>query len=97
MDTVKQILLQLLGGFVNAPEGIEINTSEDEDENGKITVLTVKVDNSDVGICIGKKGETAEAMRKIIALVGFKNAGHRVYLKIDAPKAPRTYFSSGSN
>jgi len=92
MENVQRLLEEVIKGFVSNPNDVLIHVSEDTDERGKVVMVNVKVHKSDVGICIGEQGKTAEAIRRIIGLVGFKQTGERVYVKIDAPKIPRNHF-----
>lgn len=93
MDYALDLLIQVVKGFVNNPESVETFVSEDTDEKGALTMINVKVHKDDVGTCIGEGGKTAEAIRKVIGIVGFKQSGKRIYVKIDAPKVPKTHFS----
>lgn len=93
MDYAKELLVQVIKGFVNNPDAVETHVSEDTDEKGALTMINVKVHKDDVGTCIGEGGKTAEAIRKVVGIVGFKQSGKRIYVKIDAPKIPKTHFS----
>ena len=93
MDTTKELLKNLICGFVNNPEAVELYVDKETDDKGEVNIIHVKVDKDDVGICIGSSGTTAEALRKIVGLIGFKQLNGRVYVKIDAPKIPKDHFS----
>ena len=93
MDYAQNLLVQVVKGFVNFPESVETFVSEDTDDKGTLIMINVKVHKDDVGTCIGEGGKTAEAIRKVIGIVGFKQSGKRIYVKIDAPKVPKTHFS----
>lgn len=86
MENVENLLLTIMQGFVSNPDEVELVSSNEEDEKGDFVMLTIKVSKEDVGLCIGEKGNTAEALRRIIGLIGFKQVGKRVYVKVDAPK-----------
>ena len=58
-ELVKYIVSQL----VNNQEQVEIASKEDEKG---VTVITVKVDNDDMGRVIGKSGKVAQAIRSIV-------------------------------
>lgn len=92
MEKVKNIISTVLKGFVEYPEDVDLHESIDSDENGELTIINIKVNRKDVGVCIGSQGNTAEALRKVAGLVGFRQTGKRIYLKIDAPKIPKDYF-----
>lgn len=92
MENVKRLLLEIVQGVVDKPDQVELFVSEETDTTGEIVIINVKLAKEDVGICIGQKGTTAEAIRKVIGLVGFKQTGKRVYVKIDAPRIPKNHF-----
>lgn len=92
MDRVEELLQQIVKGLVNFPDEVQTFVSDDTDEKGELVMINVKVNKGDVGTCIGEGGKTAEAIRKVIGLVGFKQLGKRVYVKVDAPKIPRNHF-----
>lgn len=92
METVKDILSGVLKSFVKHPEDVELHETTDTDEKGELVIINVKVNRADIGICIGTEGNTAEALRKIAGLIGFKHTGKRIYVKIDAPKIPKDHY-----
>ena len=92
MDRVEDLLKGILRAIVDYPEDVQVHATEISDEKGELVMLNVKVHKDDVGACIGSGGKTAEAIRRVIALVGFKQLDQRVYVKVDAPKIPKTYF-----
>jgi hypothetical protein len=49
-------------------------------------LLTLKVDPADMGYVIGRRGQTAQAIRTLLKIVGAKN-NSRVNLKIFDPNA----------
>ena len=53
------------------------------DERG--VLLTLKINPQDMGYVIGKKGQTAKAIRTLLKIVGAKNNA-RVNLKINEPE-----------
>ena len=72
--------------LVDAPEKIKITRTVDE----MGVLLTLVVDNADMGKIIGRSGNTAKAIRTLLRVVGMKN-NSRVNLKINEPEgaAPR--------
>ena len=92
MEIVKSILSDVIKSFVKYPDDVELFDSVDSDEKGELVIVNVKVNRADIGICIGTEGNTAESLRKIAGLIGFKHTGKRVYVKIDAPKIPKDHF-----
>ena len=93
MEKVHETLRLVLGSIVSYPDEIEIFSSVEKDDSGELEIINVKVHKDDVGLCIGVGGSTAEALRKIIGLVGFKQVNKRVYVRIDAPKLPKAHFT----
>lgn len=91
MQSVEDLLVSILNGLVKNPDKIELNTTKTSDDKGELSIITVKVASEDIGICIGEKGATAEAIRRIIGLVGYRKIGERVFVRIDAPKSYNTY------
>ena len=92
MKQVEELLKKIIVGIVSEPDNVEIHLSDDNDDKGEIAILNVKVAKHDIGVCIGKGGETAEAIRKIVGLFGFQQTNKRVYVKIDAPKIHKDHF-----
>ncbi len=92
MDKIEELVLTVIKSFVQYPEDVELFSSQDKDDNGELTMVNVKVNKADVGICIGVGGATAEAVRKIVGLAGFKETGKRVFIRVDAPKIGKNHF-----
>jgi predicted RNA-binding protein YlqC (UPF0109 family) len=72
-DLVEYIVKQL----VTQPDAVSIE--EGQDEGGMVLHLTVAPE--DMGIVIGKSGQTIKSIRKILA-VRAMNEGARVYLHL---------------
>ena len=72
--------------LVDAPDKVKITRTVDE----MGVLLTLVVDNADMGKVIGRSGNTAKAIRTLLRVVGMKN-NSRVNLKINEPDgaAPR--------
>lgn len=93
MSNTEQILTEIIKGIVSTPDAVQTHTALETGEDGVETiVINVKVADNDVGACIGKGGMTAEAIRKVIALIGFKELGKNVFMRVDAPKMPKNHF-----
>lgn len=73
-------LEQVVKSLVEKPEKVEINRTVDE----MGVLLTLKVDQDDMGKIIGRDGNTAKAIRTLLRVVGMKNNA-RVNLKINEP------------
>lgn len=60
-----------------------VSTERVVDERG--VLLTLNIDPQDMGYVIGRKGQTAQAIRTLLKIVGAKNNA-RVNLKINEPE-----------
>ena len=67
--------------LVDHPNDVIVN--RDVDEMG--VLLTLKIDPADMGYVIGRRGQTAQAIRTLLKIVGAKN-NSRVNLKIYDPE-----------
>lgn len=70
----------VIKSIVDHPEDIEVHRKVDE----MGVLLSVKAHHMDMGQIIGKKGETAKALRMLVKIVGVKNNA-RVNVKILEP------------
>ena len=62
-------LVELIAkALVDKPEEVSVNLVEGE----QVKVLEVKVDPSDLGKVIGKKGRTAKSIRTLLGAAGMK-------------------------
>ena len=67
--------------LVDVPDKVKIVRTVDE----MGVLLTLTVDNVDMGKVIGRSGNTAKAIRTLLRVVGMKN-NSRVNLKINEPE-----------
>ena len=67
--------------LVDTPDKVKINRTVDE----MGVLLTLEVDQADMGKIIGRQGNTAKAIRSLLRVVGMKNNA-RVNLKINEPE-----------
>lgn len=70
--------------LVDNPDAV--STERTVDEMGVLITLTV--DQNDLGQVIGRQGQTAKAIRTLLRVVGAKNQA-RVNLKINEPEGSR--------
>ena len=63
-----EFLQYVIEGIVSHPEDIKIEKRDDE----LGTLLTLQVHKDDMGIIIGKKGATINALRSILRILGMK-------------------------
>lgn len=70
--------------IVDNPEAV--STERKTDEMG--VLITLSVDQNDLGQVIGRQGQTAKAIRTLLRVVGAKNQA-RVNLKINEPEGSR--------
>ena len=77
----QEFLEYVVKTLVDKPDKVVINRTVDE----MGVLLTLKVDQEDMGKIIGRDGNTAKAIRTLLRVVGMKN-NSRVNLKINEPE-----------
>ena len=81
MERDQQFLEYIVKALADKPEEVKIKRSVDE----MGVLLTLTVNQEDMGKIIGRSGATAKAIRTILRVVGMKNDA-RVNLKIEEPE-----------
>ena len=76
----KQFLETVVKQIVGNPNDVVVDRTIDE----RGVLLTLKINPADMGYVIGRKGQTAQAIRTLLKIVGAKNSA-RVNLKIYDP------------
>lgn len=79
--TDQEFLESIAQAVVSNPDAVKVERTVDE----MGVLLTLKVDPADMGYIIGRKGQTAQAIRTLLKIVGAKNNA-RVNLKIYEPE-----------
>ncbi len=64
---MKELLEYIVKSIVNNPDSVEITERDSVDFPG-LTILTINVAEEDIGIVIGKRGRTINAIRDIISI-----------------------------
>lgn len=77
----KAFLEMIVKAIVGHPEKVEVDRTVDE----MGVLLTLKIDSEDMGYVIGRRGQTAQAIRTLLKIIGAKNNA-RVNLKIHEPE-----------
>lgn len=94
----KQFLETIVRAIVSEPDNVTVERTVDE----MGVLLTLKIAPSDMGYVIGRRGQTAQAIRTLLKIVGAKNNA-RVNLKIYDPEGaqrqggPRRDFRNNSS
>ncbi len=85
-ETVKdqEFIEYVVKSIVDNPD--DVSTERTVDEMG--VLITLKVNQEDMGNVIGRSGQTARALRTLLRVVGAKN-NSRVNLKIYEPEGSR--------
>ena len=78
---IKDYVISILTPLLDQPQ--ELSISETQDPMG--ILLTIALHKDDMGVVIGKAGETAKALRHLARIVGIKGNA-RVSLKIAEPE-----------
>ena len=74
----------IIRNIVNHPD--DVKTERIVDERG--VLITLHINQDDMGYVIGRQGQTARAVRTLLKIVGAKNNA-RVNLKIHEPEGSR--------
>ncbi|WKZ24963.1 MAG: KH domain-containing protein [Patescibacteria group bacterium] len=77
----KDFLESIVKTIVGHPEDVVVERTVDE----MGVLLTLKINPEDMGYVIGRRGQTAQAIRTLLKIVGAKNNA-RVNLKIYEPE-----------
>lgn len=85
VDRDKEFLEFVVKSIVANPNDVEVDRTVDE----MGVLLTLKINPADMGYVIGRKGQTAQALRTLLKIVGAKNNA-RVNLKIYEPEGNRS-------
>ena len=72
-----ELLEYIVKGIVKNKDAVSITEKQD----GKVKVCTVSVDKGDIGAIIGKKGNTAQAIRTVVKSM---NSKERVVVKFNS-------------
>jgi uncharacterized protein len=80
----KDFLEYVIKSIVANPKDVKVERIIDE----RGVLLTLKINPTDMGYVIGKKGQTAKAVRTLLKIVGAQNNA-RVNLKIIEPEGGR--------
>ncbi len=82
--TDKEFVEYIVRAIVSDPEAVVAERTVDE----RGVLITLKINQSDMGYVIGRQGQTARAIRTLLKIVGAKNNA-RVNLKIYEPEDAR--------
>ena len=69
---MKDFLEYVARGLVDKPDAVEVDVEVDGDE----TVLTLVVDQEDMGRVIGRDGRIANAIRSLLKVMATKDGRH---------------------
>ena len=84
MNSDQQFLEYVVKAIVNNPNDVKVERVIDE----RGVLLTLDVNQNDMGYVIGRSGQTARSIRTLLKIVGAKNNA-RVNLKINEPAGGR--------
>ncbi len=80
----QEFLEFIVKGIVDHPEDVTVERKVDE----MGVLLSLRVNQQDMGVVVGREGATAKAIRSLLRIVGVKNNA-RVNLKIEEPAGGR--------
>lgn len=79
---VEEFLNIILANILEEPEAAKIEVNTEVDDNGEFIDVLVIPSKNDTGLCIGKGGKNAQAIRTIVSLAGFKHYKKRFHVEI---------------
>ena len=88
----KEVLETILKAIVTQPEKVLVTRTTDE----MGVLLTVKLGEGDAGVVIGNQGQSINAIRSVINIVGRKNQA-KVNVKLDVPERRREVAGTESH
>ena len=91
-QTDQEFLEYVAKSIVNNPDKVSVERVVDE----MGVLLTLNIAQEDMGFIIGRKGQTAQAIRTLLKIVGTKNNA-RVNLKIAEPEGSQRPVSKDIN
>ena len=81
MERDEQFVEEVVKMLVDNPDDVKVNRKVDE----MGVLITLDVNQEDMGMVIGREGSTAKALRTLLRVVGARNNA-RVNLKINEPE-----------
>jgi len=84
METDQAFVEYVVKAMVDHPEDVSVDRTVDE----MGVLITLKVNQQDLGQIIGRQGQTAKSLRTLLRVVGAKNHA-RVNMKIYEPEGAR--------
>ncbi len=87
----KSFVEYVVKAIVGHPEDVKVERTVDE----MGVLLTLHINQADMGYVIGKQGQTARSIRTLLKIVGAKNNA-RVNLKINEPEGSRRNRNEGT-
>lgn len=84
METDQAFVEYVVKAMVDHPEDVSVDRTVDE----MGVLITLKVNQQDLGQIIGRQGQTAKSLRTLLRVVGAKNHA-RVNMKIYEPEGSR--------
>ncbi|MER3581404.1 MAG: RNA-binding protein [Patescibacteria group bacterium] len=85
----QKVLEEIIKALVNNPDSVKVTRRIDE----MGVLLSIKLHPQDMGLIIGRKGETINAIKKIIKTIGVKHHA-RVNIKVEEPTITNPTFKS---
>ncbi len=82
----------IVKAIVSHPE--DVSTERKIDERG--VLLALKINPADMGFVVGRKGQTARAIRTLLKIIGAKNNA-RINLKIEEPEGGQRSHQNDSS
>jgi uncharacterized protein len=68
MESLKELVEVVARSLVDHPEAVDVS----EREGGQSSLMELRVAHEDLGAVIGRRGQTVDAMRTLLAAAGAK-------------------------
>jgi len=88
----QEFLETIVKMLVEHPEDVKVDRKVDE----MGVLLSLKINPADMGQIIGRRGDTARAIRSLVRIIGLRNKA-RVTLKIEEPEGGRVVKKSATD
>jgi len=84
MEKDQKFLKEVVSMLVSHPKDVKIDRTVDD----RGVLLTLDVNQEDLGMIIGKEGRNISALRHLIKMIGFQNKAF-VNVKLNQPERPK--------
>ena len=97
IDLVVDCVSHIIKGIVRNPDDVQVHTKDLQynNDHGKYTITSVhvKVHEDDIKFVLGKGGEVAELIRRLVHIFGINcRYPNKITFRVDTPPIPKNHF-----